>query len=299
MRFQSHVSLCLFAVVLAVFALLAASPRSASAQAWTRDQGSFYVQLSHRFIRAGSLYRPDGSLSPPLPGDYVQHVLGLYSEVGLVDRWLTLSLEGELFRANSLKNQGSVRGIGDLRAGLWTGLLVAPFRLAAGVLVGLPTGDESPSAGPNADAVERAVIRSLPTGDGEFDVHFRLAAGHSFGGGKWPLQHYALFELGYALRTKGFTDQITYRGELGTSVDRDKWDRLMLIVRLSGTELLGDVGSGGSVVGIGEYTVTSYGLELLGRTWDTITLSFGVDGAFRGKNVPAAPQYKFGISWEH
>ena len=292
-----RVAVLSFAVVgIAAFSL----SEAAQAQAWTRDQGSVYVQLSHRFIRAESFYALDGKTRALSNGDYVQHVLGIYSEIGVVDRWLTLSLEGELLRSNALKTQGRVLGAGDMRVGAWTGLLVAPFKLAAGVLVGLPTGDSSPSAGANADAITQGIARSLPTGDGEFDVHFRLAGGHGFGGGKWPLQHYTLMEVGYSLRTKGLTDQITWRGELGTRIDKKGWDRMLLVLRLSGTELLGSRSSGNtSFGGIGEYAVRSFGLEFAVRTIDTVHLSIGIDGAFSGESVPAAAQYKFGISWEH
>ena len=285
---------------IALVAVVSAStPNAVEAQAWTRDQGSVYVQLSHRFLRADSIYGPDGNSRALTNGDYVQHVLGLYTEVGVVDRWLTLSLDGELLRSNALKNQGRVLGLGDIRLGAWTGLLTAPFKLAAGVLVGVPTGDDNPSAGADAGPVQQSVARSLPTGDGEVDVHFRLAGGHGFGGGKWPLRHYTLMEVGYSLRTQGLTDQFTWRGELGTRVDRKEWDRLLLILRVSGTELLGDRGSDStSFGGIGEYEARSFGFEFAVRVVDSVHLSIGIDGAFSGESVPAAAQYKFGISWE-
>ncbi len=275
-------------------------PCSVNAQAWTRDAGSAYVQFSHLYLRASSFYGPDGNTFGLLRGDYVQHVVGFYGEVGLVDRWLMMTLEGELFRRNILKNQGATAGFGDLRAGLWTGLVEKPFRLSAGVLVGLPTGDPTPTAGQGATPEEQAVARSLPTGDGEVDVHLRVAVGHSFGGGKWPLQHYVLGELGYAIRNDGLTDQIIYRTEFGTRVDRAGWDRLLLILRLSGTQLLGDPSLAGQTFsGLGEFAVLSPGAELAVRVWDRMHLSAGAAGALVAKNLPASPQFKFGISWEY
>ena len=288
----------LLVAVAAVGTAMTAS--TVNAQAWTRDQGSVYVQLSHRYIRADSFYAPDGNTRPLTDGDYVQHVLGIYGEVGVVDRWLTLSLEGELLRSNALKTQGRVLGLGDIRVGAWTGLLTSPFRLAFGVLAGLPTGDDNPSAGAGADPTSQAVARSLPTGDGEYDVHFRLAIGHSFGGGSWPLQHYTLGEVGYAVRTKGLTDQFTWRTELGSRIDRQGWDRLLMVLRLSGTELLGARSSSStSFGGIGEFEVRAFGLELALRVVDKVHLSVGAEGAFRGRSVPSAAQYKFAISWEY
>lgn len=275
-------------------------PSSVHAQAWTRDAGSAYVQFSHLYIRASSFYAPDGNTFALLRGDYVQHVVGFYGEVGLVDRWLMMTLEGELFRRNILKNQGATAGFGDLRAGFWTGLVEKPFRLSMGVLVGFPTGDATPTAGPGATPEEEAIARSLPTGDGEFDVHVRIAIGHSFGGGRWPLQHYALGEFGYAVRNQGLTDQLIYRAEFGTRIDRAGWDRLLLILRLSGTQLLGDPSfAGQSFSGLGEFAVLSPGGELAIRVWDQLHLSAGAAGALVAKNLPASPQFKFGISWEY
>ena len=159
--------------------LCLSASQQARAQAWIRDPGHAYVKLGYRLIRATSIYGPDGNTRPVGDG-YRQHALGFYGELGVVERWLSLSLDGDLFRRSVLVNQGATAGLGDLRLGAYTGLLTAPFRLALGVQLGLPTGDPSPSAGRVQDEF---VARTLPTGDGEWDVAVRLHAGHSFGGG--------------------------------------------------------------------------------------------------------------------
>src|SRR5213075_1399548 len=101
---------------------------------------------------------------------YSKQLIGLYGELGIVDRWLTLSADATLFRFNRLEDQGSTRGLGDLRIGAWTGLIESPLRLSAGFLVGIPTGDASPRPGASsADPEAQLIARSLPTGDGEWD----------------------------------------------------------------------------------------------------------------------------------
>ena len=42
----------------------------------------------------------------------------------------------------------------------------------------------------------------------------------------------------------------------------------------------------------------SFGLELAAHLGAGVNLSFGVDGAFHAQNVPAAAQWKVGLSWE-
>jgi hypothetical protein len=274
-------------------------PATADAQAWLRDPGKVYVQTSYFYLRAGSFFGPDGNTFPLEDGDYVQHVLAFYAEAGVVDRWLMLTLAGELFRRNVLENRGATTGVGDFRLGAWTAIVEKPVRLSAGFLVGLPTGDPSPNAGPNATPEEEAIARSLPTGDGEIDFNFRLALGYSFGGGKWPFQHYLLAEVGYALRTQGLTDQFVYRGEFGARVDRRGWDRVLVIGRLQGAELLGDAAfDPPTFSGLAEFSVLSPGFEVLVRVWDQINVGFSRSSAFRAKNLPASPLYKFTVSWE-
>ncbi len=167
----------LVALALAASALIPSS--FAVAQAWTRDQGSFYVNLTYRTSSASAVYDESGDLQD-LPDTVTQHILGFYGEVGLIDRWLTLTLDGELYRHASF-GDATVDGVGDFRVGAWTGLLPEPFRLSAGVQVGLPFGRSAPQGNSPASS-------QLPTGDGEFDVAFRLAAGHSFGGGRLPVE---------------------------------------------------------------------------------------------------------------
>jgi len=289
--------------VLALVLLLGA--RDASAGAWTRDAGSFYGQLGFSFISAGSFYGPD-SKSQALGSKYGQQTLSLYGEVGIIDRWLTASIDATLFRRAALADQGHTSGMGDLRLGLWTGLLTSPIRLSAGVLVGVPSGDPRPEAG---DADAQLIANSLPTGDGEIDAELAVAAGYGFGGNVWPLRHFLQAQVGYWLRTKprevafgvakDFPDSFNWALEIGTS-----WpgipvvERLLLVVKLYGTTPFGDAstaefsGLGGGV------SHTSFALALHGRLWRGLGLSVTMAGAFAARNLPAGAQYTFALSYQ-
>ena len=277
-------------------------PQPAAAQAWIRSPGDAYVGLSYRRISADKLYGVGGV---PAPSDrFTQHTLNLYTEVGVVERWLMLSLEGELFRQNELHDAmegyglARTRGVGDFRLGAWTGLLTQPFRLSFGVTVGLPIGDASPDAGTDADLESRQHAAVLPNGDGEVDVGFRLLAGHSWQFGQ-VLRMYGVAELGYVVRTRGFLDQLGYRAELGFQIPQRIADRFWLMARLTGLESLGEVSApiGGTGLGDG-VSGTFWSVEASARIVDQFYLGLGIESAFRGVNLPAAPALKLSLAYE-
>ena len=183
--------------------LIALAPASASAQAWTRDQGKGYVNLSVTRLSGDEIFGTDGQ-SRTIANTYTQTILGVYAELGLIDRWLTVSLSSEVFRRNALDDLAATQGLGDIQVGAWSGLLDGPFRLTVGVVLGIPTGDDQPSPDDNADLDAELAANSLPTGDGEFDITPTVVIGYAFGGQSWPLRHFVTARaVGYWLRTRG------------------------------------------------------------------------------------------------
>ncbi len=284
----------------------------ADAQAWIRQPGSVYGQLNYRLIAADKLYDAEGEVTDIRP--FRQHTVGFYAEAGVVERWLMVTLDGELFRRSVLTDQAAVQGLGDLRVGAWTGLLEAPFRLSFGVQVGIPTGDPNPDADDPNDTLGQALADVLPTGDGEVDVSFRLAAGHGFGWAR--VQQYVLAEFGYVLRTTprdlpggadptDIRDQIAWRAETGIRIDRPFIERFWFVIRFAGLVVVQDrnastSGGGSRFAGLGDgVEYTSFGIETAFRIVDGLSLSVGADGAFHARNIPAAPAFKFGLSYEH
>lgn len=291
------------------FSAVLSDAGDAKAQAWIRDPGSAFVQLNYRLIRSERIYGPNGSINDTRP--YRQHAVGLYAETGVVNRWLMLTVDGELFRRNVLPEQGAVSGLGDLGIGAWTGILEAPFRLSFGVHVGIPTGDVDPDA---PEGGPQNVADVLPTGDGEVDVALRLAAGHGFG---WRKVHqYVLADAGYVIRTTprdapgdltpgDIRDQFSWRIETGIRVDRPFIERFWFVLRVGGLIIVQDrnqdTAAGGPprFAGLGDgVEYTSFGAEISFRMVPGWSVSFGMDGAFAARNVPAAPAWKLGLSYE-
>lgn len=287
-----------------VLAVLAALLRStpAHAQAWTRDQGHGYVNLSLNHIAGTRFFGPDFK-TIPIADTYRQLTLGLYGELGIVDRWLMATISSEVYRRNQLDNQGRTDGIGDARLGLWSGVLVEPFRLSVGLVVDLPTGDSAPAPGPGSPAAAVSIAKSLPTGNGRFDVEPSLAVGTSFGAGNsaWPLLHYVQGVVGYAPRTSGFADSINYRLDLGTKLPTGFLDRFWLIVRLNGVESFASAAEAAGVTfsGLGTgLTYTALDLILDARLYRGIGASIGTGTAFRARGLIAAAPLRFALSYE-
>lgn len=305
-----------------------AAPSRASAQAWVRDAGSGYVQLGYRVIRdADRFYTPDGDTTAFAP--YSQHSLNLYGELGLIDRWLQVTVAGELFRRNVLVDQAAVAGVGDFRVGVYSGLYEPessgrddpfPVRITAGIELGLPTGDPNPDPGvastdPSFAQLD-AFANTLPTGDGEVDVTFRLLAGWGTRiqrRGRPSLDVYATGGVGYALRTQprglpdifagtgDIRDQLQTRLELGIRSNRAVLERFWFIVRHSGLYVVQNRNARGQqgFAGVGDgVEVTGVGVVVSARLWDTLAVSFGADGALAARNLPAQAAYDLSLSYE-
>lgn len=275
------------------------APAVASAGPWTRDAGHFYLSTSYLRIAATRLYGPDFSIVPIRP--YEQNLVSFYGEVGVVSRWLTLAVDGVAYRHNELIGQGYTQGVGDWRIGAWSGLVTRPFRLAVATTVGFPLGDAHPSAGVGASVAQQQLAASLPTGDGEYNVEWRVSAGYSFGRRpRYPLSHYVVAEVGYWLRTGGLADSFVYHAEIGTQLPYRFVERFTLILRLNGVEsFASNAQAAATESGLGNgVTYVSPGAELYGRVWRGLGASIAYDTALRARSVPAAGQLKVAISYQ-
>jgi len=276
-------------------------PTTAHAGAWTRDKGHYFVSLGWARIAASSLFGTDYKITPAL-APYQQQVVYFYGEVGLIDKLLTLTAEAQLYRWAQFEKLASYSGIGDLRLGLWSGLVPKPVRFSLGVIVGLPSGNPDPSkAVKDATPEQKPILALLPTGDGEFDVEARAALGYSFGGKRrWPVRQYLVAELGYWMRSKMFSDAVTWKIELGTMFPYRFIDRFWFSWHFAGLESFA-LPSQTTPDPTGLKNGVSYlspGVDVSARIWRTWTLGLGIDSALRGRAVPAAIQLRLALSYQ-
>lgn len=297
------------------FAIVAGSAEHANAGPWLRDRGHGYLNLSYGRIAATGYYGLDGKRNPL--GNYEQHAAQVYGEFGLIDRWLMTTVEWQAFRWAQLTD-GATYGTGDLRLGFWTGLVTAPVRLSAAVLLGVPIGDPLPMAPPGADQIARETARSLPTGDGEADVELRLSLGHSFGRKRlWPLEHFLIVEAGYWGRSSStdhrgnrlssrFCQAVTGKVEVGAKLPWRFIDRFWFVLRMPfvvseqvwNPDCL-DPFTPGLGIGLGNgVSYVAYGFEVAARIARGLGAGIGLDGAFWARNVLAGVNLKVGLSYE-
>ncbi len=287
------------------FAVVLFSADPASAQIQTREQLHGYVNLGAMIQSSSSFY--NANADSVATQDFTVFILPFYAELGLVDRWLMVTLDLPLFRRNELVNTnegigGATTGLGDMRVGLWSTLLQGPFQLLAAAQLGIPTGDPTPTAGDDGDLDTIAAL--LPTGDGEWDVELDLAIAKSLEFSSYPLRHYGKAQFGYWIRTDGFSDAFNYLAEIGTQIKVKYLDRLWLIARFNGSESFADLNDlednpPGSSFGLGNgVRYMNLGGEALVNLPLGLGAGFRFDVPLRGRLVLDAPTYKFYASFE-
>src|SRR5262249_12690664 len=194
----------------------------------------------------------------------------------------------------------SAAGVGDLRLGAASGLLVAPFRLTATLLLGLPVGDPAPGVGGD-----------LATGGGDLTLEAHLAAGHSLALG--PVGLYGILDAGFRKRglasrdgtmptpaTTRYADELLYLAELGAQIRKPGFDRVWLAVRSNGLDSLAadrDIVDGYSGLRPGT-RYTGLGIALDARVVATWHVGGEVDSALDARLVPAGAALQLYLAFE-
>jgi hypothetical protein len=285
-----------------IVCLLALWSITAEAGPWTRDRGHFFVSTSYFRIAA----RREGDLDTTgriVIGPYVQHLLAFYGEVGLVNRFLTVSVDGTIYR-NSRSRDLRAAGVGDWNIGFWSGLVTRPVRLTANVTFTIPVGSPSPASAPCREGGPPPFC--LPNGAGAAGIEGRLSFGYSFGGWRyWPLRHYLVLEGGYWARLSGFADAVTFRGEFGIQLPWKGIRRFWFTGHISGLNSFASAAElrptfRGEITGVGNgISYAGYGFEIFARVIKGLGVAFGADSAIYSRLVPLGAQIKAGLSYEY
>lgn len=303
------------------------STSAAWAGPWNRDPGHFYVNLNYSRIAAGSYFdqarlpedRPGKALTPG--GSYTQHVVGLYSEVGIVKRWLMGIVEFQAFRHHSLvqmemmpgQPSGTTYGAGDLRVGVQTGLVEKKVHLAATFLLGVGVGDPHPVA---SDEGAPHSGRALRLGSGDINAQIGLALGEGFQFS--VIQGFGVISTAFRFRDivrrcgadcpqTEEREQIAHEflagGELGFRIAKPIINRLTLIFRLSGQHSLAGEKSLQTIqapyTGLGNgVSYFAYGGVADITIFRGLHAGIQVDSAFLARFVPAGSNIKPYVSYE-
>ncbi|HSI06896.1 MAG: hypothetical protein ACAI38_19290 [Myxococcota bacterium] len=171
---------------------------------FVREPGGGYVKLYYSELRSSVYFTLDGVRRDD--GQQLrQRGVTLYGEYGLLPH-VQIAVSLPLLRANSFTASDASAGLGDASLELKSGTAIADWHLAAALALELPTGRSRAFV----DLDDGGQI-NLPTGDGEWNLWARVALSR----GLPSLRAYASLDVGYNLRTEGFTDQYGAGFEVG------------------------------------------------------------------------------------
>ena len=197
---------------LVVLALVCTATVAHAGGGFVREPGGGYAKLYYSELRSRAYFTLDGTRRDD--GQQLrQSGLTLYAEYGLVPH-VQLAASLPLLRVNRFSGSGTALGIGDAGLELKGGLTIGDWRLALAVAPELPTGRSRAFVG-----LEDGGSINLPTGDGELNVWTRGGVSRSLP----ALRAYASLDVGYNVRTRGFTDQVGVSAEVGHHLLEQVW----------------------------------------------------------------------------
>lgn len=263
---------------------LTLSVHTVHAGGWPQPKGGAFLKVGHMFTRASNLYDENGDItSIRTLGTYST---SFYGEYGFSKR-LTGVLYFPLLIRNTLnRTVGQTSGLelepgatntapGDADIGLRYNLLNKnSWVLSTSLTLGVPVGDARDE-------------NALVTGDGEFNQLLKLEAG--YGTSKW----YAAGAIGLNHRTRGFSEEFRYEGEVGIKLFKN---HVLAALKLFAVESFGNGNAANNSNGLFANNVEylSFGPELSYTIKEKFGLTVGYLTAARGQNVLAAPAGSFG-----
>jgi hypothetical protein len=273
-----------------LYLLLLCPIQLAIAGGWPQPKGNGYFKLGQSSIVAKQYYDTQGNkVDIRTLGNYTT---ALYGEYGFTERFTGIVFFPFFVRntVNEVKgnNSGNViqegidyNNIGDLDIGFRYGLVKnKPFALSVALTLGIPTG--------NGDHPE-----GLNTGDGEFNQLLKLEFGKSLGA-----KFYLSTAVGINNRSKGFSDEFRYEGEIGWQPSKKWW----LIFKAQGIKPLnnGETSTTGGSNGLfmNGTQFLSFGPEIAFQLTPSWGLNASTFGAVDIKNALGAPSFNFGVFWK-
>ncbi len=253
---------------------------------WARRPHSLYVKLAATTLTSDAFHISNGTVVRT--ADFNTQTLQLYVEYGVLNR-LSAVLDAPVFKRAAYVTASSASGIGDLGLTLKYAILTGRFPASLGIGAEFPTGNRQ-AFGVNKNNPEVRIV--LPTGDGEFNTWLRTYVSHSFH--LWP--GFASIDVGYNLRTMGFTNQYQANLQLGYKASNAVW--VFGDLRRFATAGTPRGGAVFSSIGIGEgVEYTSYGMGLSVEVAPHTDLTGNVSGGLgRAKNIYSGLNLGFGIA---
>lgn len=285
-----------FKIILIVALVFGFSQINYAGGGWPQPKGKGYFKLFQWWVIADQHFTTTGSIDPNTTNGIFN--TGIYGEYGLTNR-LTGVIYAPLFSRAYFNNTISgttdellipgeaINSIGDIDLSLKYGLVTkGPVVLSATVKLGLPVGNASGGTAGN-----------LQTGDGEFNQQLQFDASTSFQLGK--ANAYTSVYVGANNRTKGFSDEFHYGGEVGVGLLDNS---LYLIGRVLGVKSFknGDLNTGMNTTSIfaNNTEFLSVGPEVAYQWNDHWGASASFATAVSGSIIFANPSYSVGVFYK-
>lgn len=267
-------------------------PASHAGGGWVYGKNEGYSKLSQNVIRAPHFFDGDGNvIDIPTISLYTT---SLYAEYGLganinviayVPFFVRSTLNKVVFNQSGDNIPGEdLNAFGDTEISLKAGWNQdKSIVFAASLMLGLPVGSSEVSSD-----------KILQTGDGEFNQMVQLDASHSF----YPKPFYMTVFVGFNNRTKDFSDEVRFGGEVGYTSSR-----IIAILKFKSVQSLynglpnGEQNQQGSMFG-NNIEYISITPEINVNLSEELGISMSAGLAPAAKNQLAAPNFSFGFYYQ-
>lgn len=260
---------------------------------WTKGKDKGYYKLSAWSVIADKHYTDTGEIDQnPTRGTFN---FSFYGEHGLSKKldliayipFFTRTYQNNVVsktRGNIITEGASLDAVGDIDIGLRYGLLKKnSLALSTTLKLGFPTGKTS---GGNEFAI-------LQTGDGEFNQLLQVDFGASFKVKNIPA--YGKTFAGYNHRSKGFSDEILFGGEIGFLFFKKLWvtGKLNVLKSTKNGSINTFTANGSLFANNIEYS--NVGLQAAYTIYKEIGVSYEYGSAIDGRIIAAAPSHSVGV----
>ena len=260
---------------------------------WTKGKGNGYYKLSAWSVVADKHYTDTGEIDPnPTRGTFS---FSFYGEYGLSEKidlisyipFFTRTYQNNVVsgtRGDVITEGASLNAFGDVDIGIrYQVLKKNSLALSATLKLGLPAGKTS---GGNEFAI-------LQTGDGEFNQLLQVDFGYSFKINNIP--GYGKSFIGYNHRTKGFSDEIIFGGEIGLKFFDKLWLSAKLnVLKSTKNGAINSFTANGSLFA-NNIEYTNVGLQAAYNITKKTGISYEYVSATNGRIIAAAPSHSVGV----
>lgn len=268
-----------------VIILLLVLPFLAMSGGWPKKKGVGYYKLGYSIVNGTHFFNNSGQKTS-LAQTLSFNTLSLYGAYGITDRLTALAYVPFATTAKLDHKIGFLKAkittFGDTNLGLRYGLIIdKPTVLSVSATFGLPTGRTSTGTSGGGEA-------SLQTGDGEFNQLFKLESGHSLSGG-----FYASTFVGINFRSKGFSEEIHFGGEIGHA--GNKLISILKVSSISSLENGDDTETASADFFNNNMELMTIAPEICLKLSDKLGISVNYTIYLSGKKTLASPNTTFGV----